>query len=311
MTTLAHLYEKKESLLLVILVIFGMIVSQVFSSSFIPPTIAHQLILVLAALIFFDAASLVSLKLHHHRPWQRIAQWGIISGLGSILFYFGLKEKLVVAISAAVILAAVSFTERDATPVLSILVILVTLLAPLGASAVVLKSIISVGAGFFIGLLAFRFMRRMHSHLWSPLVLVGAVLLTLVFAEQLGGNGLLGVITLGVVFGTVSLKEKPAVVVFMRTITHASSLLVFVIAGLLIPVSFGAVVVATAFFGALLVIRYVSVVATPHHGPVLARTLAPPHTAAVALLLIAPHPLLLALILLSNVLFILAKPKPI
>lgn len=317
MNAFAHLYEKKESFFLVVLVILGIVLGRIFSPSLVPPKVSHSLILVLAALIFFDAASLVSLKHHRTIPWQRIMQWGIVSGLGVALFYFlfyrGIEGGLLSALSAAAILAAVSYTERDATPVASILVLLIAVLAPLGASAAGLSSIMSIGTGFFIGLLVFRFMRGIHSPLFSPLVLVGAMLTTFVLAEQLGGNGLLAVTTLGVVFGTVSLKEKPAVASFMRTLAHASSLLVFVIAGLLIPVSFDAHLagVAATFFGALLIIRYVSVIATPHHGPALARTLAPPHAAAVALLLLAPHPLVLMLVVLSNILFILAKPKPI
>ena len=317
MTTFAHLYEKKESFLLIGLVILGMVISRLFSSSVPQFNSGNLLILVLVAFVFFDVASLVSLKHHRHVPWQRIAQWIIVSGLGSILFYFGLKEKPLAALSAAVILAAVTLTEHDATSVLSILGILIALFVPFGASAAVLKIIISIGAGFFIGLIVFRFMRRMHSHLFSPLALVGAVLLPLVLAEQLGGNGVLAVTTLGVMFGTISLHKKPTTVYFMRVLSHASSLLLFLLAGLHIPLSFDArfAGVAAALFVGMFIIRYVAVVATPRHGPVLSRALVPPHAVALALLVLTPlsvlsfTPLLLALILLSNVLFLLVTPS--
>ena len=60
-----------------------------------------------------------------------------------------------------------------------------------------------IGAGILVGFIFFRFMKKYYSQTLSPLALITAALLTYVISESLGGNGVLGVTTAGLVFGNV------------------------------------------------------------------------------------------------------------
>ncbi len=317
MVSSAVLHDKKQSAqqsaLLLGLVVLGIILRAVLSPSLaIPAASLHSLILLLAALVFFGAASSVSLKKHVSGFVRGILPWFVSVVLISIPFYFATGKSTPAALVAAVIITAVAHAH-DAAPAVSIFAVLVALLMPLGLPALLLKVVASLGVALFVCLLTFRFMRAVHSHLWSPLAVVAALLLTFVLAHQLGGSGLFAVTAFGVLFGTVSLKEKPVVASFMGHFTNAASFLVFLLAGFLIPLPFtlSFAALCLTLFAGVLVLRYVAFLFVPHAGHALASTVAPPRVVALALLLLAPVPSVLVLVLLFNALFLVYRPKPI
>lgn len=317
MASSAVLHDKKQSALLLGLVALGIILRVVLPSSLVvslaPPAASlHSLVTLLAAIVFFGAASSVSLKKHAAGFVRGMLPWFVSVVLIAIPFYFATGKSAPAALVAAAIITAVAHAH-DAAPAVSIFAVLVALLLPLGMPALLLKLIASIGVAVFVCLLTFRFMRRVHSRLWSPLAVVVALLLTVVLAHQLGGSGLLAVTAFGVLFGTVALKEKPVVVSFMAHFTNAASLVVFLLAGFLTPLpstlSFAAL--CLALFVGVLLLRYVAFLFVPHAGHALASAVAPPRAVALALLLLAPVPFVLVLVLLFNALFLLYRPKPI
>ena len=54
----------------------------------------------------------------------------------------------------------------------------------------------------------FKAMKRTYSEVLSPVATITAALLSYILAENLGGNGVLAVTTLGVFFGTITVKKK-------------------------------------------------------------------------------------------------------
>ncbi len=98
--------------------------------------------------------------------------------------------------------------------------------------------ITGVGAGIVLGIIAFEIMRRKYSEKYSPIAIVVIALLTYILAENLGGNGVLSVAVLGLVFGNFHLKEKAAVKTFETVFTDFLQIFVFLLIGLTIKIPF-------------------------------------------------------------------------
>jgi len=104
-----------------------------------------------------------------------------------------------------------------------------------------IQQIISgVGAGVVLGIIAFEIMKRKYSEKYSPIALVVIALLTYILAENLGGNGVLAVAVLGLIFGNFHLKERAAVKTFETVFTDFLQILVFLLIGLMIKIPFTA-----------------------------------------------------------------------
>ncbi|MBW2990372.1 cation:proton antiporter [Candidatus Woesearchaeota archaeon] len=96
--------------------------------------------------------------------------------------------------------------------------------------------IVGIGAGVVVGLIVFKTMQKVYSHQFSPVGLITAALLAYILAENMRGNGVLAVATLGLIFGNLYVKEKSQLQEFSYMVSNALEILVFVIVGLMIKV---------------------------------------------------------------------------
>ena len=97
--------------------------------------------------------------------------------------------------------------------------------------------VVGVGAGVLVGIVAFKAMRRAYSQRFSPVALITASLLTYILAENLDGNGVLAVATLGLLFGNVYVKQKESLQEFNSMLGNSLTVLVFLLIGLIIRVN--------------------------------------------------------------------------
>lgn len=123
------------------------------------------------------------------------------------------------------------------------------------------KFVVGIGAGIFVGVILFKIMKRRYSPVYSPLAVIIASLLAYVLAENLRGNGVLAVITLGIFFGNVAVKDKPEVLSVESVFTKAFFIFVFILLGLTIklPLTLEFFIRSLILFGAYLLIRYIAV----------------------------------------------------
>jgi len=124
-----------------------------------------------------------------------------------------------------------------------------------------LEQIVSgVGSGMIVGLIFFKVMRRYYSATLSPIATVTAALITYVLAENIGGNGVLAVTTLGLFFGNVFIKEKDELHKFSFMFTNLLEVFVFVIIGLIIniPLTLSFFLKSLLLFFLFLLIRFAS-----------------------------------------------------
>jgi len=119
-----------------------------------------------------------------------------------------------------------------------------------------------VGAGLVIGLIIFRLMRKKYLETISPLVIIAATLLTYTIAEYIGGNGVLAVTMLGIVFGWSYIKQKESLDKFSNTFTNFLKIIVFVLLGLTIKIPYentNFLIKSLILFGIFILIRFLSV----------------------------------------------------
>jgi potassium/hydrogen antiporter len=89
-----------------------------------------------------------------------------------------------------------------------------------------------------MGLIVFRIMKKVYSQQFSPVAIITTALLTYILAENLGGNGVLSVATLGLLFGNSYVKEKEVLQEFNSMLTSSLIILVFVLIGFIVAVEF-------------------------------------------------------------------------
>ncbi len=118
-----------------------------------------------------------------------------------------------------------------------------------------------IGSGVMVGIVFFKFMRKQYSERLSPLAIITAALLTYTLAENLGGNGVLAVTTLGLFFGNMIITKKEQLIEFSSVFALALEILVFVFVGLIveIPISLDFFIRSVGLFLIYLVIRYLSI----------------------------------------------------
>ncbi|MFW5746819.1 MAG: cation:proton antiporter, partial [Nanoarchaeota archaeon] len=121
--------------------------------------------------------------------------------------------------------------------------------------------IVGVGAGVIIGVVIFRSMRKVYSQQYSPIALITAALLAFSVAENLEGNGVLAVATLGLFFGNMYVKEKESLQEFSSTLGYILVILVFVLVGIIIQIDFSLLFMLKALlvFAALVVMRFAAI----------------------------------------------------
>ena len=121
--------------------------------------------------------------------------------------------------------------------------------------------VVGVGAGVLVGLIMFKFMRKAYSAVLSPLAVVTSALLAYIIAENLGGNGVLAVTSMGLLFGNVYLKQKFQLKEFASVFSNSLEILVFVLIGIVIAIPFSNefLMKSILLFVLYLVIRFVSI----------------------------------------------------
>ena len=98
--------------------------------------------------------------------------------------------------------------------------------------------VVGIGSGVLVGLIMFKFMRRQYSVVLSPLAVVTSALLAYIIAENMGGNGVLAVTSMGLLFGNVYLKQKFQLQEFASVFSNSLEILVFVLIGIMIAIPF-------------------------------------------------------------------------
>jgi len=128
----------------------------------------------------------------------------------------------------------------------------------------IMKFIVGIGAGVFVAIILFKLVQHSYSEVYSPLAVIVAALLAYVLAENLGGSGVLSVTALGLFFGNVYVKEKPALLGAEGVIAKALYILVFVLIGLIIRVPYTKefFITSAILFVCYLAIRFISVYAS-------------------------------------------------
>jgi cell volume regulation protein A len=122
--------------------------------------------------------------------------------------------------------------------------------------------VVGIGAGVLIGLIMFKFMRKAYSAVLSPLAVITSALLAYIIAENLGGNGVLAVTSMGLLFGNVYLKQKFQLREFASVFSNSLEILVFVLIGIVtaIPFSTDFIVRSLLLFLLYLLIRFGSII---------------------------------------------------
>lgn len=152
----------------------------------------------------------------------------------------------------------------------------------------IMKFIVGIGAGVFVAIILFKLVQKSYAEVYSPLAVIVAALLAYVLAENLGGSGVLSVTSLGLFFGNVQIKEKPALMGAESVIAKALYILVFVLTGLIIRVPYTKefFIASGILFVCFLAIRFVSVWLSLHNefttGQMLYLTLSAPKGVATA-----------------------------
>ena len=122
--------------------------------------------------------------------------------------------------------------------------------------------VVGIGSGVLIGLIMFKFMRKRYSAVLSPLAVITSALLAYIIAENMGGNGVLAVTTMGLLFGNVYLKQKFQLKEFASVFSNSLEILVFVLIGLVIviPFSLEFLIKSVALFALHLIIRFSAII---------------------------------------------------
>ncbi len=118
-----------------------------------------------------------------------------------------------------------------------------------------------IGAGIVVGIIVFSLMKKKYSETLSPLAIITSALLTYILAENLGGNGVLAVTTMGLFFGNMYVTHKVQLREVSAFFANSLEILVFILVGLIIkiPLSYVFILKSLILFVLYLVIRYVAI----------------------------------------------------
>lgn len=121
--------------------------------------------------------------------------------------------------------------------------------------------IVAIGTGVIIGLIISKIMSKKYSPTLSPLATITSALLTYVLAENLGGNGVLAVTTLGLVFGNIYIQHKKKLQEFSAAFSEFLEIFVFVLIGLVIkiPLTLDFLTSSLILFIIYIFIRYITI----------------------------------------------------
>lgn len=115
--------------------------------------------------------------------------------------------------------------------------------------------VVGVGSGAVIGIIVLKTMKKVYSQRFSPVGLITAALLAYILAENLDGNGVLSVATLGLFFGNSYVKEKESLQEFNSMLNSSLIILVFILIGMVIKFD-----LTTALFIKSLILFFVLII---------------------------------------------------
>jgi cell volume regulation protein A len=126
------------------------------------------------------------------------------------------------------------------------------------------KFVTGIGAGIFVGLILYKLTKKTYSPIYSPLAVIVAAMLTYVLSENLGGNGVLAVTTLGIFFGNIAFKErKPRAGLLSAesVLTKALFIFVFILVGMTIkiPLTLDFFIRSGILFLSYILVRFIAV----------------------------------------------------
>ncbi|MFC1775165.1 cation:proton antiporter, partial [Nanoarchaeota archaeon] len=129
---------------------------------------------------------------------------------------------------------------------------------------VLIKIIAGIGSGLLLFVLLYKIVSRRYSKIYTPLSVIVSAILAYVLAETINGDGVLSVITLGLLFGNFVKKKKTEVLQYESILSKALYVLVFILMGLLIKIPWEAefFVKSIALFLIYVLIRLFVVVIT-------------------------------------------------
>lgn len=121
--------------------------------------------------------------------------------------------------------------------------------------------IVGIGTGVLIGIIVLKAMRKWYSESLSPVALLGAALISYILAENIGGNGVLAVAVLGLVFGNSYVRQKGTLQEFSSIVGFALQIMVFVLLGTMVqlPKSLTFWLASLTILLGTLVCRYVAI----------------------------------------------------
>ena len=237
---------------------------------------------------FFDTFSLHALKL------TGVLLISNIVLLAPMLYFFTEINSIALSLIFAIVMAGtapdvvVTMVPQKTSRILNLLKVegllntpvivlfpfmILDFLETTGGSEIVISNIIEqiapflqqivagIGAGVVIGMILFKIMRRFYSETLSPLSLIAAALLSYILAENLGGNGVLGVMSAGLIFGNLHIKQKIELQEFSGLFATFLEILVFVLIGVIIKIPLTAwfLISSITLFATYLMIRYFAI----------------------------------------------------
>ena len=118
-----------------------------------------------------------------------------------------------------------------------------------------------LGAGLLIGLIVFKVMSRNYSEIYSPIAIITAAIVSYALAEEIGGNGIIAVTTLGLFFGNLEIKHKFSLLQFESVLAMLLRVLIFVLIGVIImlPNNVWVYLDTGLLFIAYILFRYLSI----------------------------------------------------
>ncbi len=142
-----------------------------------------------------------------------------------------------------------------------------TMLAMFG-KAIFLKIIIGLGTGLFLGIILLKLIKKNYAKSMGSVILLAIAIFSYVLAESLGGNGILAVTTLGLIFGNGFLKDKETIYNTSSTFSISLEILVFVLIGFLIKLDTDYLfwIRAIILFCFYLIVRYIAIHITYYKG---------------------------------------------
>jgi len=129
-------------------------------------------------------------------------------------------------------------------------------------TSLVQQYIVAIGVGMLLGIIIFKLMQKIyHYRVVSQLTILTAAILTYVIAELFEGSGVLAVTTMGLFFGNVYITHKRKLLEFSETLSYILEIIVFIMIGFTIKISFTPAFIARSLllFGIFILIRYIVV----------------------------------------------------